>query len=80
MNDSQKDSKFVADGMKLVVKIADLEANHKRLRLAAKAIGQRKGTCWCGVKAFELAKASHILHTVQCDELYLALYGAERGE
>ena len=80
MNNPQKDSKFVTNGIKLVVKIADLEANHRRLRLAAKAVGQRNGSCWCGVRVFESAKASHILHTVQCDELYLALYGAERGE
>lgn len=53
-----------------------LDKQNKKLRAAVIDVGQRKGTCWCGV----LATANHILHTVACDDLFLALYGAERGE
>ena len=52
-----------------------------RFERAAKAIAIRDGTCWCGVKTFEFRRGHEcFLHTVACDQLYLALHGAERGE
>lgn len=59
-----------------------LLARYERLRLAAKAVGRRNGSCWCGVRSVVLEHKGdhHVLHTEQCDRLYLALYGAERGE
>lgn len=52
-----------------------------RLEQAVKLIATHAGTCWCGVKTFRLVQGKEcILHTVACDQLYLALYGAERGE
>lgn len=58
-----------------------------RLEQAVKAIAVRDGTCWCGAKALKLIRGIDIhrdkecvLHTVACDQLYLALFGAERGE
>ncbi len=53
-----------------------------RLERAVKLLATREGTCWCGVAstALEFEGERHVFHTVACDQLYLALYGAERGE
>jgi hypothetical protein len=61
--------------------LAEALSHRDRLERAVKAIATREGTCWCGVKAFKLRQGGeYALHTVACDQLYLALYGAERGE
>jgi len=51
-----------------------------KLREAVKAVGIRKGTCWCGIKTFKLIgnKKEYTFHSQDCDALYLALYGGER--
>ena len=64
-------------------KLLEQALSHRyRLEQAVKATAVHDGTCWCGVNAFKLMESRKecILHTVACDQLYLALYGAERGE
>ena len=56
-------------------------SHRDRFERAVKAIATRQGTCWCGVKTFTLIRGKEcVLHTVTCDQLYLAVYGGERGE
>jgi len=43
MNNAQKDSKSLAND---TLRLRRLEAKYNRLRLAAKAVGQRNGSCW----------------------------------
>lgn len=80
INDTQKTlfKKITDQGIMLTGKLDRVEANHKRLRNAVKDIGDRKGTCWCWVGPGIFNDV--ILHTKKCDAVYLALYGAERGE
>jgi hypothetical protein len=62
--------------------LLDQALSHRhRLEFAVKAVGAREGTCWCGINAFRLTQGKEcVLHTVACDQVYLAIYGAERGE
>lgn len=55
---------------------------HNKLKRAVKAIATRNGTCWCGVKSgvLEFEGEQLLMHTAVCDDLFLVLYGAERGE
>lgn len=50
------------------------------LERAVKAIAEKDGTCWCGALHDGTLRDLSILHTSKCDALFLAVYGAERGE
>ena len=66
-----------------VKRLLEQALSHRyRLEQAVRAFASRNFTCWCHVKAVKLeqGKGPVILHTEDCDNLYLALYGVERGE
>lgn len=74
-----KDSKILAGEL---VRVQSLLGHLERV---VKAVATRDGTCWCSVRAHGLVNMKgevreSVLHTVACDQLYLALYGSERGE